>query len=555
MDKHIEAGGGHLDAMLEMMHQPPSWVKQRFESMIRGYAYTANTSGMSQTDFAQYEIALEGLLAQLKHDEGVGGIADGGESTRLKRWPESGNVLFVFLEEALQITYGDHREWFAENVAMLRIAKLWRSGQWDYDLGSIVLLPAMVFLRTIGKFGQAPGFVARDYSAFVLRTLRTLREAASGGHFSEIATLAKQPRADAAGFRKRAPQLDLIFTCYADRFYISTLLNELSGATWRAVVKANTSPHAAESMLFNLQTDVFMRRTERPSESDRARPGHLDSQPAIIAAADGTASNAEIAYSRSERARLVKEGLKIPSREHFRLECLRRKSVAEFAAALHEKLERKATAAAARKGSTPWTAVVKSKREVIANQGGPQHDVAFEKAEKQAAAERELDSNAQSVAVVRIIGSTAFLGGAGADVWGRLRSCAPRVALPLGRFLVLAASARTRQLVGEVLGDGKKAGAASGGSRSGSRSKAKPQRLTNATPKAAAAAAEKKPTNAQIVKQGAEAAQRLRSVLCRGYSGATTKHVSFPIPSAAALKAATAAVRADTQAWLKSPNT
>ena len=107
--------------------------------MMRGYEYTANTSGLSQTDITQYEVGLDGLLVQLKHDEGIGGEADGGTSTRLQRWGKSGNVLFVFLDSALEITYCDHCEWFAEHVALLRVTKLSWSRQAGHGFGSIVV--------------------------------------------------------------------------------------------------------------------------------------------------------------------------------------------------------------------------------------------------------------------------------------------------------------------------------------------------------------------------------------------------------------------------------
>lgn len=51
------------------------------------------------------------------------------------------------------------------NVALLRVAKLWWNGQADHDLGSIVLVPAIVLLRSGGTIKQEPSFVARDYAA------------------------------------------------------------------------------------------------------------------------------------------------------------------------------------------------------------------------------------------------------------------------------------------------------------------------------------------------------------------------------------------------------
>jgi hypothetical protein len=685
VDKVITAGGENLESMLEMMKQPPSWVKQRFESMMRGFAYTANTSGLSQTDIQQYDIGLAGLLAQLKHDEGTGGTADGGASTRLERWARSGNVLFVFLEGALEITFGEHREWFAENVALLRIAKLWWNGQADHCLGSIVLLPAIVLLRLGGTSGQEPGFVARDYAAFVLKTLRTLREAACGQHFtrtrkmmrafavlpsfnlalakkqltnmiaaatkefikvsqagleppwtlcllcdpdwsravalhllamctsdtfatifpgaagtfkaaaaavgadggtalrslfepqraaasvaawhfdhadgkawSEILALATaEPWTDPNHFRKLAPQLNLIFTCYADRFCISTLLNELSGATYRAVVKSNTSPYAAETMLLNLQSNVYMRRKERRAESKRARPGHLDDQKAILAAAGGAASHAESAYSASERAKLKRDGHELPSREFFRGANLRRESATDHAVALREKLRRKAAAAKNRKGHTPWTAVVASKRAAVKASGGVRYDAAFQKAEKQAAAERVLNSDEQRDVVLTAMAAAPYWTDSGAaEQWVRLSHAAPLVALPLARFLVLAASQCTRQLIGEYVSnwcitDKKKSGGGRGRGRASTSTRAR--KVKPSAKVAAASAQEPPPTAAKLEKLGFEAAKRLRARLCQGYQAAGAKHTATPVPSTAALKAAATAVRKDVQAFIKDP--
>lgn len=661
VDTHIEAGGDNLESMLEMMRHPPSWVKQRFESMMRGYEYTANTSGLSQTDITQYEVGLDGLLVQLKHDEGIGGEADGGTSTRLQRWGKSGNVLFVFLERALDITYGEHREWFAESVALLRVAKLWWNGQADYDLGSIVLLPAIVFLRSGGTCEQEPGFVVRDYAAFVLRTLRKLREAAGGKHFTrtrnmmeafdvlpsfdlklaqkqldamiaaatkefikvsqagleppwtfcllcdpewskpvaqhllamctdgtfgstfpdditadaaaaashggaamcvlftaqraeqsaaawhfghkhgkawrEIIKLATaEPWTEPAAFRELAPQLDLIFTCYVDRFCISTLLNELSGATYRAVVKSNMSPHAAESMLLNLQSDVYLRRKQRRAESTRKRAGHSDGQAAIVAAANGAASHAESAYSASARAKLKREGLEPASRQHFRDANLRRKSVSDHAVALSEKLRAKAAAAKTRKGHTPWAAVVASKIAAIAAQGGVPHDVAFEKAETQAAAERVLNSDEQRDAVLAVMAGTPYWAGPALQQWSRISHAAPSVALPLARFLVLAASQKTRQLIGEYLSDFCAERRGGGGGRCSS-----------------GGGRGRSARSAMLERQGCDAAKRLRARLCKDYGAASTKHTVPLVPSIAALKAASAAVRKDIQAYCKDP--
>ena len=52
---------------------------------------------------------------------------------------------------------------------------------------------------------------------------------------------------------------------------------------------------------------------------------------------------------------------------------------------------------------------------------------------------------------------------------------------------------------------------------------------------------------------GTKTAERVRELLCRGYQGASTKHVSDPVRSITALKAASAALRQDIQAWLKHP--
>ena len=387
---------------------------------------------------------------------------------------------------------------------------------------------------------------------------------ADGKVWHEILALATTPLTEPAAFRKLAPRLDLIFTCYVDSFCISTLLNELSGATWRSVVKSNSSPHAAESMLLNLQSDVYLRRGERRAGSSRVRAGHLDGQTAILEAAEGAASHAEEAYSAFERARLKREGREPPSREHFRGANLRRKSVSDHAVALRDKLRKKADAAKNRKGHTPWTAVVASKRAAVIAAGGVQYDAAFQKAEKQAAAERVLNSDEQRDVVLTAMAAAPYWTDSGAaEQWGRLSHAAPLVALPLARFLVLAALQRTRQLIGEYvsnwcIADKKKSGGGRGKGRGGrgrgrASTSARGRTVKPSAKVAAASAQEPPPTAAKLEKLGFEAAKRLRARLCQGYQAAGAKHTATPVPSTAALKAAATAVRQDVQAFIKDP--
>ena len=56
-----------------------------------------------------------------------------------------------------------------------------------------------------------------------------------------------------------------------------------------------------------------------------------------------------------------------------------------------------------------------------------------------------------------------------------------------------------------------------------------------------------------LEQRGSEAARRLRARLCHGYKDASMRHTALVVPSTAALKAASAAVRKDIQAYSKDP--
>jgi len=227
--------------------------------------------------------------------------------------------------------------------------------------------------------------------------------------------------------------------------------------------------------------------------------------------------------------------------------------------ALCAKLQRKAEAAKSRKGHTPWSAVVASKRAAVTASGGVLYDAAFEKAEKQATAERVLNSDAQRDAVLALMGSAPYWGGPAAQQWSRISHAAPSIALPLARFLVLAASQQTRELIGEYLSDwcakkeGRGGGGGGGGGRSRGRGRGARGRGAQRSKLSATAAQEQPPAAAVLGQRGSESARRLRARLCRGYKDASARHTALVVPSAAALKAASAAVRKDIQAYCKGP--
>ena len=56
-----------------------------------------------------------------------------------------------------------------------------------------------------------------------------------------------------------------------------------------------------------------------------------------------------------------------------------------------------------------------------------------------------------------------------------------------------------------------------------------------------------------LEQRGSEVARRLRARLCHGYKDASTRHTALVVPSTAALKEASAAVRKDIQAYCKDP--